>query len=250
MLLRAGVLSHPKRGNSAEENEDAHHPKWIKSDVELENPFVCAVADGANETSYSSLWANMLVETFADCRGDEDEFESRLPALRAQWKETVHSKSLLWYAEEKVAKGAFATLLGVTVRTIDTRTMWHSIAVGDSCLFHVREHRLRAVFPSTTVEQLRERPTLLSSNPAVDAGLLELVSKLSGELVVGDRLYLVTDAVAAWILSNLDTDSKPFDQIDQMLRTKASFPEWLEHLWETRSLKNDDCTILWIEAVA
>lgn len=250
MLLRARVLSHPKRGNSAEENEDAHHWSSSDADVDLKKPFICAVADGATETSYSSLWAKLLVESFVECFGNETDFEVHLPQLRSQWNEKVHSKPLPWYAEEKAAKGAFATLLGLIVEATETQIQWRSIAVGDSCLFHVRDHKLLVAFPATEAAQLQERPMLLSSSPVAEGGFFSLAKTLKGELIPGDRLYLVTDAVAAWLFTNLGTDPHLFDQIDQVLRAAESFPEWLEALWEKRSLKNDDCTILRIEAVA
>lgn len=249
MFLRGGALSHPKRGNSINENEDAHYSMCI-GDKELHGPVVCAVADGATETSYSALWANLLVEAYVDVNGDELRFQSQLADIRRRWDETVRSKPLPWYAEEKVAKGAFATLLGVVITPASSQAKWRAVAIGDSCLFHVRNHELQTVFPISSGQQLCERPALLSSNTAAQGTFSELARFTEGDLTIGDRLYLVTDALAGWIFSNLDNGSKPFESIEEMLGMLEAFPSWLGHHWDTGSLKNDDCTILWIEAVA
>lgn len=248
MQLRAGVLSHPKRGNSADENEDVYGPDALGVDIQI--PFVCAISDGAAETSFSALWARLMVEAFVEVAGDKNGFVSRIPGLRNEWDAKIKEKTLPWYAEEKVSKGAFATLLGLTItHSNDTSLRWNSIAVGDSCLFHVRGNHPVSTFPATTVAQLRERPNLLSSRTEANPDGEGLLKTQEGEFFPGDRLFLVTDALAAWIFASIDDGLKPFDQIDQMLRTTSAYPQWLEHLWESRSLKNDDCTILWIEAL-
>ena len=56
---------------------------------------------------------------------------------------------LPWYAEIKREQGAFATLLGLGVRapTGQRRGGWRAVAVGDSCLMHIREGRCLLSFP-------------------------------------------------------------------------------------------------------
>ena len=52
----------PKEGSREDEYEDAFAPAQAADDAPSE--FLCAVADGATETSFSGLWAQLLVEAY------------------------------------------------------------------------------------------------------------------------------------------------------------------------------------------
>ena len=53
-----------KDGNDVTEYEDAFSPRLFENDKYSE--FRCAVADGATETSFSGLWAKILVDAFVE----------------------------------------------------------------------------------------------------------------------------------------------------------------------------------------
>lgn len=231
-----------------EEYEDAFFPKQFPAAIEL--PFYCAIADGATETSYSGLWANLLTEGF--CKGhDYAALATQLPELRTQWNQQTRSKELPWYAEQKLEKGAYATLMGLHISEgeFPLHLNWSALAVGDSCLFHTRNHESFASFPATKAEDFTSSPLLLSSvlaePPEEEAKLFQ---HKSGVLEDGDVIYLATDALAAWIFASLDRSEKPFDQLDQAIRTPNGFPNLIESLWDLKKIKNDDVTLLWIEA--
>ncbi|MBI4626089.1 MAG: hypothetical protein HY736_23075 [Verrucomicrobia bacterium] len=248
MKLRAGVSWLPKRGNSAEEYEDAFYPKTF--DPPLVLPFSCAIADGAAATSFSGLWANLLTERF--CRaGDLKAFDQLLPELREKWDGETRSKPFPWYIEQQLEQGAFATLLGVQIIKVEVPAVfrWQAIAVGDSCLFHVKGFDLAAAFPPFKAEDLKARPMLLSSRPMPDSAT-ELYRFADGNFEPGDRLYLVSDAVAGWILQGVENDTKPFVQLDQVVRNPDFFLALIERLLNQRELKNDDFTLLWVEALS
>ena len=101
-------------GNSADEYEDAFWPREAVVEQETDC-FRCAVADGATETSFSALWANMLVRQWGEGTPGLSAFGKALPRLRSLWHREVAAKPLPWYAEEKVRSGAFSSLLGVTL---------------------------------------------------------------------------------------------------------------------------------------
>src|SRR4051812_36303138 len=109
MKLRGRIFALPKRGNSADEFEDAYCPSNIENPISL--PFTCAIADGATESSFSNIWAQFLAIKFVSCGGDLDCLEAAMPVLRADWRQRVSAKPLPWYAEQKIEQGAFATLL-------------------------------------------------------------------------------------------------------------------------------------------
>jgi len=249
MRLRAGVASRAKRGNSVEEYEDAFFPPEFLTELEL--PFACAVADGATESSFSGLWAKLLTEAYTQAT-DLTHLQQLVDSARGHWHEKTSSQSLPWYAEQKLEKGAYATLLGVTIDKAEfpSHLKWEALAVGDSCLFHVRNHEAVATFPIKSAEELTARPMLLPSigHETKDTSLYQMGQ---GILETGDRLYLVTDAIAGWIFTSLDRSEKPLDVLDQIVRTGTAecFHELVERLWDQNRLKNDDCTVLWIDVV-
>ncbi|MEJ7708934.1 MAG: hypothetical protein WKF84_03550 [Pyrinomonadaceae bacterium] len=79
----------------------------------------------------------LTTEGFRRCvaaRGDE---------FHEAWK----NRALPWYAEEKSRAGSFAAFVGLQFLNIAGSLRWKSIALGDSCLFIVRNHQLQIAFP-------------------------------------------------------------------------------------------------------
>src|SRR5580693_7202489 len=83
----------PKRGNQAEEYEDA-----FAGDGETGR---FAVADGASETSFAASWARLLVTGYVRTMPESNPGESWLRELQEQWAAEVDAKPLPWYAEIK-----------------------------------------------------------------------------------------------------------------------------------------------------
>ena len=111
MQVTARVFWAPKAGNRTEEYEDAF---WPVRGVNREGDrFRFAVADGATETSFSGLWAQLLVRSFGAGTLRQAHFDASLRPARVSWRRAVSSKPLPWYAEAKVLDGAYAALLGV-----------------------------------------------------------------------------------------------------------------------------------------
>jgi hypothetical protein len=111
----------------------------------------------------------------------------------------IDQKALPWYAAEKAASGSFAAFVGIEV-TEDGD--WKALAVGDCCLFQERGHELIAAFPLTAPECFNSRPALIPSLPhAIDAAAGELKTR-GGQLENGDRIWLMSDAIACWYLTN------------------------------------------------
>jgi serine/threonine protein phosphatase PrpC len=246
MKLRVGAATLPKRGNSPEENEDAFAPLVTEGLQSV--PFRCAVADGATEASYSGLWAKLLAEHF--CTVEPDRFQADLPSLRENWKATTGSKPLPWYAEQKLEKGAFATLLGVQITEGEFPFLrWRAISAGDSVLFHVRAFEGVAKFPVRASGDFQNHPILFATSASTEEVNGKPICQFSeGILESGDRLYLATDKVAEWIIHGLENDTKPFLQLDQVVRTENSFASLVESLTALNQIKNDDYTLLWVEA--
>jgi hypothetical protein len=237
--LRWLALSVPKRGHADHESEDAWRgcPRLGRF----------AVADGASESCFAALWARLLTEGFIAVRRPRD-LGSWLEASRRQWFAEVMPLALPWYAEIKREEGAFATLLGVRARwpTPDRPGRWQAVAVGDSCLFRVREGRGVRAFPIKQSSEFSNLPCLIGSR----TGPIVAPKRSSGSLRPGDRLLLMTDALAQWFLCAQETGGRPWEAVTRLLsaaQPEDEFTAWIEELRTRNSLRNDDVTLLVIE---
>jgi hypothetical protein len=269
----------PRRGASLDECQDAAaanpgHGRF-------------AIADGASESYSPGLWAKLLVETFVVSES-RTELSSWLAALRQKWDSLVEAERgptpppMPWYLEGQYRQGAFATFLGLSLQEnhgkdeggrmkdeadgyADSSFIlppssfsgwhWHALAVGDSCLFHVREGRLLESFPLQRSDEFGSMPWLVGSRATAQAtrdGTEEVVQSQgltrSGEVLPQDRLWLMTDALAQWFLRQAETGARPWEEMDRLMAAGPGaddeFAAWIEDLRTRRQLRNDDVTLM------
>ena len=246
-----------KAGSQAHEYEDAFWPmlpvdRTIAGDSlpgRLDTPgtFVCALTDGATESSYARIWAKLLARATELQRPfDEAAARSMLPALQRQWSkfvaQRVQQQALPWYVEEKASSGAFAAWLGLELYAGQT---WRAIAVGDCCLVHRRGPHLIGAFPLTRAEDFTSRPYLLSSQPARNGLLGQHLRVTAGAWCAGDEFWLMTDALAQWFWMTTEREGAPWPQLLRALAGDAlHFEAWLAPLRASRAMRNDDVTLL------
>jgi serine/threonine protein phosphatase PrpC len=234
------ALSLPKRGNSDSENEDA----W-SADADAGR---FALADGASESAFAGLWARLLAEGFTAARRPTD-LARWLARARRRWSEEVTDLKLPWYAEMKRDEGAFATLLGLTVRppTAERPGRWQAVAVGDTCLINVRDGQLIKAFPVRESSHFDSQPELIGSHD----GLAPVLKRAVGSLLPGDRLFLMSDALAQWFLRDQEGGGSPWDAAAPLLTIadpEEDFAIWVEELRSSDGLRDDDVTLLIIAA--
>jgi hypothetical protein len=200
--------------------------------------FRCAVADGATETSFSGLWARILVDAYVDQRLHSADSET-IRALSDQWRieidQRTANKPLPWYAQEKLQQGAFSSLLGLTLRADGG---WRALCIGDSCLFHVRPREAIWVLPYHTPEQFNNHPALISTNANVNHSLKAQVAR--GRWVDGDYFLLMTDALAHFFLSQQQHRARLVAGAFDL----ASLQALIERARSERICRNDDVTFL------
>jgi hypothetical protein len=219
----------PKQGHAADEYEDAFAADPAAGRF--------AVADGASESSFAGLWARLLVEGFVRPS------PGWLEAARVAWADRVDGQPLPWYAEAKRDEGAFATFLGLLVE--DGR--WHARAVGDTCLFQVRQDQLIEAFPMPRARDFGNRPRLIGSRPPAKP-LDEVHAESGGNCQAGDRLLLMTDALAHWFLRRHEAGGRPWRELADLPAgpaADAAFAAWVEEQ-RRGELRNDDVTLVLI----
>ena len=238
-LLRWQVLFAPKRGHTEEEYEDA----WAADPWRRR----FAVADGASETSFAGRWAQLLTEGYLGAARPSAVAEW-LPAARRQWAAEVMGLELPWYAEMKREQGAFATFLGVRLRrpSAGRPAKWRAVAVGDSCLIRVRRNGHIRSFPLHESTDFGNQPRLIGSR----GGAAVEPATATGTLPPGDRLLLVTDALAQWFLQSHERGGRPAEAVAEVLtaeRPDEAFAVWIEERRDRDGLRNDDVTLLTVE---
>ena len=166
------------------------------------------------------------------------------------WQQNVTTKPLPWYAEQKLQSGAYAAFAGLH---LEADGSWDAFAVGDSCIFQIREESLLVKFPLEFAEQFDSRPFLLSSNPAQNSKLFDNIQRTNGNWKVGDIFYLMTDAIACFYLrlweaegANTSNLSRLFDNLSDPENFRA-FVELHRQTFGKDGgaiLRNDDVTVI------
>lgn len=251
-IIDSGWL--PKEGNTLLEYEDALFPKLTGS-YEKEQVTV-AVSDGATESLLSGKWAEFLVRLCCKQSNYFINFDVLKNRSCRGWKLWLRSyiktrerdlKPIQWYEEPGLKAGAFASLLSLKLHSENVDTIiWEAIALGDSCLFLVRDNELITSFPITSSSQFDNRPYLLSSNPANNTHVLKHVKRLTGQGKKNDSFFLITDALAAWFLMQVEAGETPWISILDSATTKYVQPlgELVKYLRERGNIRNDDVSVI------
>ena len=240
-----------KLGNRPDENEDAcrgalPHPRNGQT-----RPARLAIADGATEAAFSREWANILVDRFVDHEPldldnlPEETLAEWLEPCQAKWSERVQRRNIPWHGRAKVRAGAMATFLGVNLQAGPGGELrWNAVAVGDCCLFVVREGRLHTAFPVDDPADFSNTPHLICSNPATGVAT-EHIQPLEGRCRRGDLIILATDAVACWALNQHRRGQDPWSVLAGLYDSSdADRERWVAARRADRSMRNDDATLL------
>jgi hypothetical protein len=221
----------PKEGHAEEEYEDAMAGDSGRGRF--------AVADGASESAFAASWAQILVRSYVETPGP---WSAWLPEARRRWQAEVQTRELPWWAESKVEEGAFAALVGIAFHG----RRWAAQAVGDSCLFLVRDDHLLWAFPIRRACDFGNRPSLVGSRRRPPGQARTKRFRLRGECRAGDEFYLMTDALAQWWLQQVEDNRRPWQAV-QGLGNQEEFGSWLANLRKAREVRNDDVTLVEIQ---
>jgi hypothetical protein len=235
--FRWSFLRLPKEGNSEDEYEDS-----VSVNAKLGR---FAIADGASESIFAGEWSRLLTESFVSQKIDKLDWPTWLPPLRSEWLQSVTKGVTSWYAQEKIDVGAFATFLGLELTDkLDHGQKWRAVAVGDSCLFQIRDGQLLCSFPIHESSEFSTRPPLIGSQPQSSNPAVKERTAI-GMLKPGDLLFLTTDALGQWFLQECESGAQPWEMLTQM--EAEIFSLWIDEQRKQKRLKNDDVTMLLLE---
>ena len=231
-LIQSFVVQ--KAGNAIAECEDV----WQKA--EKNDVVAIALSDGATESSFAREWAKELVNAFVDRSFINRGIDDWLSPLQINWQQWLANQNLSWFAKRKAEEGAFATFLSLE---IGSDLSWKALAIGDSCLFVVRDRILQKSFPLQNSHEFNNRPKLIGTH--IKTANIS-ISKTKGYAQTGDRFYLTTDAIACWVFKQLEANQNPWLKLEQ-ISSQDLFGSWVNELRDRQEIANDDTTLLCLE---
>lgn len=234
-----------------------------------ENRLVYALADGTSSSNFPRPWASLLARSWVEDPGalvqsiKNQQLENWLETRRASWRDWIYQTWLPTInernrsqrqpltapevAEDVIAGGASATLLGLRIASKERR--WECVAVGDTCLFRVPVGYPQTgnyqAFPLTRFADFTTSPSSLSTIP----NLHPRVERIKGVIEPGDIFFLATDALAAWILQRLELGDNAVWQRLLKIQSDRQFKDFVNQMRDTSDSQyhmNDDDTSLFI----
>ena len=69
---------------------------------------------------------------------------------------------------------------------------------------------------------------------------------MKGKLQGGDQLWLMTDALSCWFLTEVEAGRQPWRELLPLVGSAdaAVFADWVDRLRAARKLRNDDTTLV------
>lgn len=245
-LRTALVLRAPKTGERLDDCEDFAQVAIPYGDGITR----IAVCDGATESAFAKEWARILTQNFVRRplsipSMDGPSFSKWLEPCSNQWDGIVPWERIPWHGRAKTRAGAFATLLGMTIGQIrDNPGMysWNAIAIGDTCLFIVRDQTLLISFPLGNSNEFNNSPILVSSNQDSNVGIWPRVQRQWGKCQPGDWIIVASDALARWILEAVESGGNPWETLAPL--NSRTWEGWVQCRRDERVMHNDDTTLI------
>ena len=211
-----------------------------------------ALADGASSSPRAAAWATELTEGFIDDPFDlgvTDEFD-RWIATRAKQLDATRSTRAddevtaeNWYALASEEKAGFATLIAMSVdHHPDTDDVgFEFLGVGDACLFHTHERTLTQMAPAGAGD-FDSFPDLVSTLSEHRSHALDRAFRGGGRAVVGDEIFLMSDAFAEWSIGVGQRDPEIWSLLSEL--DHLTFRRLVDDLRTNNEIVNDDVTVI------
>lgn len=267
MTILVSAFTVPKRDASTSDNQDAVWPRALRIEknksalgrkelAQKRGSVFVGIADGASEGVLSGEWANIILSALSKAEDKIQEAKQLIPQITlaaTMWERLKRyrtqngSKPLTalpsWLEDEAIARGAFATACAAW---FEKSGEWSGIAIGDSCMFHVRQDNyLVESWPLSSSAAFNNNPYLIGSEGFSNADLEMHVHTCRRKWEIEDRFYFATDALACWILKQQEQKKNPWPRMHQF---DAGYPdEFTDFVKSERKIgemRNDDTTLI------
>lgn len=266
MPFLVSAFSLSKRDAQASENQDAVWPRLVRAKnkksiagraevASKQGRVFVGVADGATEGVLAGEWANITLKSLSKTAGEIRTPDDVMPQLNEAvqtWRRfkricTVNGTKPLtalpaWLEDEAVARGAFAT---ACVAWFSDDGEWIGGAIGDSCVFHLRQDQLIEAWPLSTSREFNNSPYLVSSEAACNVDLVKHIKIHSNRWEREDHFYFATDALACWILKQHENEASPWTKLASFdaIAAPDEFSAFVESIRDAGEIRNDDTTL-------
>jgi hypothetical protein len=227
-----------------------------------------ALCDGVSTSKFARPWARLLAEEWVAqplAAYDEQALGAWLKKPRQRWLDWINgtwflkindrnrSMGLVEFTRDDLEKfmkqGAAATFLGLD---IDKATLtWSAVAVGDTCLFYFSRSNAGTwkceCFPLKQSSDFTDAPAFITTRPQSEALAASHLVSTGGEYKAGDLLVLATDALAMWLLTQLEHErpEKIITLLGKMEKgNDEMFARFIEEQRAKKQLPDDDTTLI------
>jgi hypothetical protein len=238
-----------------------HRAYWLPKDTQdpsrYEDAFevdpargLAAICDGVSSTLFSGRWADILAKaTVAQPPqvGSPEGLDAWLNHYREAWSATIDESSLAWHQKPKLLEGAASTLLWIELAApgnhdeVARPFRLRSYAIGDCCLFHVRDGQVLQTFPILESARFDSNPQVIRS--VVKRSDVVAFEAMESSCNPADLLVLCTDAIGAWLMRQLEAGF-PLDWDAFWETTPEDWQQWLVELRQGNQIRFDDSTMV------
>jgi hypothetical protein len=237
-------------------------PREVDSPKSYEDAFcydagrgIAAVADGVSQGMLSKPWANILTKAAVEDPPnpeEAEEFQCWLAERRSEWSSGVDFDNLGFFHRRRLQQvgGGFATFLWLELFPVtqddpcaeEDTYRWIAHAVGDCCMFHVRDGELLTTFPMMTSTDFGRSPQSLGSADLSQDHLLTF-ERYDDYCRVGDLFVLCSDAIAHALIRARESD-RPVEWDWLLSLDDPAWQTWVTTLRAEKGLEFDDTTLV------
>ena len=218
-----------------------------------------AIADGATQSFYSSIWSKLLVDYFCENpQIDKNNWQEWLELIQQKWLEEVRAElekaksgnNFAWieiYNGLERSKSATSTFIGLQFIENQAKIS----IVGDSCLFIFQGNQLIQTYLLKKSTNFNDRPGYFGSrsknNDDYEPEFLDIELKYKQH---SDKLYFVlaTDALAEYIFKYTEQQRDILTTL-LTINSEQEFENFVKSARQdgTIKMKNDDVTLMILE---
>ena len=261
--LETSAFLMPKVGETVDRCEDV---------VSVDRGRRCfVISDGATIPSYSAEWARALCRRAVECPppavdlGDSSAAEATAQAFAAQLDSWLLDAVKYWGPEipwerlvrpamlNKAREGTAASLAGMEVLgpMEGGKVRLRCWALGDSCIFHIRQRKIVWAGPLATSADFGCGPLLLLTRPGLGEVYARSWRCWEGALEAGDVVLMATDALSEFLFKNFEAATEgnvmTWLEVMQSCRGEEAWRQFEEFVTRSRQggeMRNDDVSVI------